>query len=257
MPPEPNSLRNSVEGWDYFNQHVQSGLQEGRYLSGASTLVCAGPPALAAAAATGANPLSGATVARPIGLVQQLQLSQSAQVMAVMEIGSFRKYFLRGRVMGQLSLGRIVYHGPSLLRSLYAYLGSPTDSDVQFEALYQNDAAAHLNTSGSLYTKRNYEISPGSNNLWLNLESDIFEQPVGLLIIFRDSNKDAVGAFYIEQCNVVNHGISLDAGGLMLSEQTGIQYERIVPVEIDTVPLIRDSDDIARVIGSSVVGAAA
>ena len=39
----------------------------------------------------------------------------------IWEVGSGRSVFISGRTVGQLGLSRILYHGPSLLRVLYAY----------------------------------------------------------------------------------------------------------------------------------------
>jgi hypothetical protein len=118
----------TLSDWDFFNRNVQSGLLEGRYMNAAFTLVAAGPPRLAAVAgATGsdidlaADPLD---LAYPIGVLQSINLGVNSQIMRLWEIGSERSYFVRGRTVGQVALGRIMYHGPSLLKVLYAYMDS-------------------------------------------------------------------------------------------------------------------------------------
>ena len=243
----------SSSNWDFFNRNVQSGLLEGRYLSAAFTLIAAGPPRLEAIS-SGEGELGD--IAWPIGVLQSFNIGQNAQVMRVWEIGSERSYFMNGRVAGQIGLGRIVYYGPSLLRALYAYMKSET-GPVQFQQLYQNSAQMLLNTSGRPGGKVEYDISPGHENIWLNLASDVFSQPIGLLVYMRDSNKDTVGAFYVEDCHVANHGLALDAGGTILTENASLLYERLVPVNVQAVQLIKDSTDIQSIVGSTVVGSAA
>ena len=252
----------TVAEWDYFNRNVQSGLVEGRYMNAAFTMLAAGPPRLSAISTSDpAEAAEGEQLAYPIGIVQSFNLGQTSQVMRLWEIGSERSYFVRGRTMGQLGLGRIMYHGPSLLRVLYAYLGEGADGDTstKFDALYTNTARSQLNTnSTSTYASKNeYNFNPGYENLWLDLASDVFSQPVGLLLYMRDSNNDTVGAFYFEYCMISNHGFATDAGGTILTENAAIMYERMIPIDVSAVSLVADSSDIASsVIDGSAIGSA-
>lgn len=240
-----------------FNKNVQGGLLEGRFMNAAFMLVAAGPPRLAAVGISGAeNDTELGNIAFPIGVLQSFNISQNTQIMRLFEIGSERSYFIRGRTMGQIGLGRIMYHGPNLLRVLYAYLKSEK-GDVQFKALYANDGQAALNTSGKEGSKSEYATTPGYENLWIDLASDVFSQPIGLLVMMRDSNGDTVGAFYVEYCSITNHGLSTDAGGTVLSENAALMYERILPVDVQAVALIRDSSDVTGIVGSAVIGSAA
>lgn len=242
--------------WNFFNRNVQSGLLEGRFINAAMMLIAAGPPRLAALGITADTENANlGDIAWPIGVLQSFNLGQNTQIMRLFEIGSERSYFIRGRTMGQIGLGRIMYHGPSLLRALYAYLGSDS-GDVQFDALYENDARAKLNTAGTDGSKGEYQVAPGYENLWIDLASDVFSQPVGLLIMMRDSNGDTYGAFYVEYVSVTNHGISTDAGGVILSENAALMYERVIPVDVQAVSLIKDSSSIASIVGANVVGSA-
>ena len=247
----------TLSNWDFFNKNVQSGMVEGRYINAAFTLLAAGPPRLAAAGQQG-NATIQSNIAFPVGIIQNFNLGQNAQVMRLFEIGSERSYFVRGRTVGNLGLGRIMYHGPSLLRVLYAYLGSDSGK-YQFESLYENDFNQVLNTNnGNSNSKGNrYETSAGSENIWLNLASDVFSQPIGLMLIMKDSNSDTVGSFYFEHCHVVNHGFATDAGGTVISENAAITYDRMVPVDVSTVSLVKDAESIVgSVIDGNAVGSA-
>lgn len=246
----------TLSEWDFFNRNVQSGMVEGRYINAAFTLLAAGPPRLAAAGAVSSSAVQN-NIAFPVGIIQNFNLGQNAQVMRLFEIGSERSYFVRGRTVGNLGLGRIMYHGPSLLRVLYAYLGADSGK-VQFEKLYENDYNKVLNTSTQTEAKGNrYETAPGSENIWLNLASDVFSQPIGLMLLMRDSNNDTVGSFYFEHCHVVNHGFATDSGGTVISENAAITYDRMVPVDVSTVSLVKDADSIVgSVIDGNAVGSA-
>jgi hypothetical protein len=247
----------TVSNWNFFNSNVQSGLLEGRYMNAAFTMLAAGPPRLSAigtSVSTADENLGN--LAWPIGVLQSVNLGINSQWMRLWEIGSERSYFIRGRTVGQLSLGRIMYHGPNLLRSLYAYLD--VDSTRGNGQLYSNSAQAKLNTTKTgTNGKNSFKVAPGYQNIWLELASDVFSQPVGLLLYMKDSNEDTVAAFYIEYCNVANFGWSTDAGGTVMSENASIMYERIVPIEMSGVPVIADSTSIENIVGDAVIGSAA
>ena len=247
----------TVSNWNFFNANVQSGLLEGRYMNAAFTMLAAGPPRLSAVGVGSTAQEELGNIAWPVGVLQSVNLGINSQWMRLWEIGSERSYFIRGRTVGQLSLGRIMYHGPNLLRSLYAYLD--VDGGVRGNGqLYPNSAQALLNTTkNSDLSKSDFKVPPGFQNIWLELASDVFSQPVGLLLYMKDSNEDTVAAFYIEYCNVANFGWSTDAGGTIMSENASIMYERIKPIEMAGVPIIADSTSIENIVGGNVIGSAA
>lgn len=216
-----------------YEQYVQQGMVDGAHASGAFTLIAAGPPRLLD------MPLSDigqSALAFPIGMIQNMSLSHSRQFNRVFEIGSERSYHISGRTVGQLGLGRVLYHGPSFLRALYAYyLDARTPVVVPpFTAL--SAAAGVLNPN-----PHNVKIRPGYSNLYLNLASDLFSQPIGLLIKTMDSNESTIGAVYAEACYVPSHGISTDSQGLMVQEQVSLQFERLVPVRTNMLDLIQSA----------------
>jgi hypothetical protein len=207
-------------------------------MNAAYTVVCAGPPRLSQVggpeflgAALSAGSGTEDMLAYPIGVIQNFNLSHNMQLSRIFEIGSVRSYFIPGRVMGQIGLGRVLYHGPSLLRVLYAYYTDiipPTFIDPVFS----NVGAA------TVANPHDVIIPPGYENIFLNLASDLFTQPVGLLLLMKDSNEDTLGAGYFESCYIPNHSISTDAMGTLIQEQAGVQFERLVPVNTEVVGLI-------------------
>jgi hypothetical protein len=225
----------TIPTWSPYQNYVQANLVGGQFLSGAYTLIAAGPPRLAAiGGAGGVGALldaGGAEIALPVGLIQNMALQQSHNVSKIFEIGSERAYQIGGRVLQQLSLGRILYHGPSLLRMAYAYYAdysAPTVIDPLFE---------NLGTK-TMPNPHNVKIQPGYENLFLNLASDLFKQPVGFLFYFKDSNEDTVGSFYLEDTYCVNHGLTTDANGIIMNEDGSFQPERIRPVAVSQLALI-------------------
>jgi hypothetical protein len=230
--------------WTPYSRFVQSGMVDGEFLNASFTLIAAGPPRLANIGSltfVGNNLQVGGgdEIVFPIGIVQNFNLSHNRQFARVWEIGSERSYFIAGRTVGQLGLSRIMYHGPSLLRVLYAYyqdtVGPTTVPSV-----------IGVNNIGALTTpnQHNVKIPPGYENLFLNLASDLFAQPIGLMCYFRDSNENTVGSIYLEGCYIPNHTIATDAQGTIIQENAAVQFERAMPVAVSAVALVSlDSAD--------------
>lgn len=222
--------------WQPYNRYVQGGLVDGQYMSAAFTMIAAGPPRLAniggatgAAAALSAGG-AGQDFALPIGVVQNVNLSHNRSFARFWEVGSERSYFISGRTVGQVSLSRVMYHGPSLLRMLYAYYQDLLPPTV-VPFVFPNQGPA------SVANPHNVKIPPGYENIFLNLASDLFAQPIGLLMYFRDTNEDTVGAIYLEETYVPSHTIATDAGGTVIQENAAMQFERGVPVAVSSLAL--------------------
>ncbi|MBN22624.1 MAG: hypothetical protein CL678_15175 [Bdellovibrionaceae bacterium] len=217
--------------WEPYNRYVQQGMVDGAYASGAFTLICAGPPRIFANNALAAT-IQSENLTYPIGMVQNVAISHNSQFNRVFEIGSERSYFIRGRTTGQISLGRVLYHGPSILRALYSsYID--TQGGVKVNPFPEQLAASAFNPN-----KHDVKIQPGYENLYVNLASDLFNNPIGLLIKTMDSNEKTIGAVYAEGCYIPSHTLSTDSQGLMVQEQVAIQFERLIPVKTNMVKLI-------------------
>lgn len=228
----------TLSTWSPYTSHVQGGMVDGRYMNAAYTLLAAGPPRLAnvggpsfLAAALAAGSSASDQIAYPLGVLQNIALGQSMNLSRVWEIGSERSYWIPGRVMGQLSLSRIMYHGPSLLRVLWAYYQDLVPPTVVASVFPNLGAATVANPHDVI-------IPPGYENVFLNLASDLFKQPVGLMMMLKDNNKDTLGANYFEAAMVPNHNLATDAMGAVLQESVGVQFERMIPVATKVVGLV-------------------
>lgn len=216
--------------WSPYNRFAQGGLVDGEFMSAAFTLVAAGPPRLAnvggaAGAAAALSAGAGQNFAIPVGVVQNVNLSHQRQFNRFWEIGSERSYFIAGRTQGQLGLSRVMYHGPSLLRMLYAY----------YQDLIPPTIITFVFPNPGVLTVANphqVKIPPGYENVFLNLASDLFSQPMGLMLYFRDVNENTVSANYLEACYVPSHTLATDAGGVVIQENVSVQFERLVPVAV-------------------------
>ena len=228
-----------------YTNYVQAGLVDGAYVNAGQTMLAAGPPrianiggAAAFAQAVSGNGQSANQIVLPVGLVQNFNVAHNRQFSRLFEIGSERSYFISGRTVGQLGLGRIFYHGASLLRTLYAYyqdLIPPTT----VPAMFANAGAAAMSNPHDVV------IPPGYENVYLNLASDLFTQPIGILFYIKDINQDALGAVYFEACYLPNHTMQTDSQGVLIQEQVAVQFERAVPVAISALTLISSASQNA------------
>lgn len=230
--------------WDFSNFHVQQELQGGQFVSAETSLIAAGPPEIGGTSAHSQVPSSGVGSVYPIGLIENAGVSQSKQLQKIFEIGSSRSYFIPGRVIGSISLGRIFYYGPSLLRVMYAYYkdtgaksGTPigtasADAKITLPdgSLAQSPFARLLAAGGDVF--HNNRMSPGEDYFYINLASDLFNQPTGLAFYFKDANFNSVGAFYLEQVYVQGHQFSISSGSVLVMEGASAQYDRAVPIRL-------------------------
>jgi hypothetical protein len=228
----------TLSQWQPYDNYVQGGMSDGRFMNAAYTLIAAGPPRLAnvggpsfLAAALASGTTAEDQLAFPIGLIQNWSLGHNMNLARIFEIGSVRSYFIPGRVVGQLALSRVMYHGPSLLRVLYAYYQDLVPATI-VQPVFANLGSATVDNPHDVI------IPPGYENIFLNLASDLFSQPVGLLMMFKDANQDTMGAAYLESAYVPNHNIATDAMGTVIQESAGVQFERLVPVAVKAVGII-------------------
>ena len=222
--------------WAPYEKYVQAGLSDGQFLNAGFTVIAAGPPRLAniGGATTTAAALSSAKadqMVMPIGVVQNVNLSHNRTFNRIFEVGSERSYFVSGRTVGQLGMARILYHGPSLLRMVYAYYEDAVPPNV-ISAVFPNAGIA------TVANPHDVKIPPGYENMFINLASDLFNQPIGLLMYVRDSNLDTYGAVYLEGCYVPNHTWATDAQGVIIQESVAVQFERAVPVAVSALSII-------------------
>lgn len=228
----------SLGKWKPYETHVQGGQVDGQFLSGAFVMLAAGPPRLSnlgGATASGLLLSGGGEAANqlafPIGMAQNANISQNKQFMRLFELGSERSFFVGGRTQGQFAMSKMYHHGPSLLRLLYAYYQDLLLPTVVLP-VFSNIGI------GLMSNPHDVKIPPGYENIFLNLSSDLFHQPIGMLLYFKDSNEDTVGASYLEACVIPSHTMAVDANSVVIQESVMMMFERLVPVAVSGLGLI-------------------
>src|SRR4030067_879345 len=238
-------MSGNFSDWSPYTNYVQSGMVDGAYANAGFPVLGAGPPRIAnsGGAAAFAQAVSGSGQAAnqivfPIGIVKNFNLSPPRQFSRIFEIASERSYFIGGRTVGQLGLARIYYHGASLLRVLYAYYADLIPPTV-VPAMFPNAGAEAQSNPHDVI------IPPGYENIYINLASDLFAQPIGIMMYMRDVNQDALGAMYFEACYLPNHSWQTDSQGVLIQESVAVQFERGVPVAISALQLISSANQNA------------
>ena len=240
-------MGNVLTDWNFKNFHVQQDLQAGQFVNAETTLIASGPPEITTG--NDGNAAGDATTMSvfPIGLLENFAISQSKQLQRIFEIGSSRSYFIPGRVIGSISLGRVFYFGPSLMRVLYSYYATagsvvqigqndvgatiqvPSPLDSTFELTLPDPDSRLLDAGGSNFAP--VAQSPGEDYFWSNLASDVFNQPFGMAVFFKDTSFVTVGAMYLEDTMLQGHQMSVSSGSVLIMEGVSAQYDRLVPIK--------------------------
>jgi len=227
---------NRIEDWKYRTQHVQNDIGPGEFTTSATTLLCFGPPSLSSATEVEAlltrEPIGGGDnptgIFYPVGVTENINQSQNKAMQKIYEIGSFTNYTIPGYVDTAFSIARVFYHGPSLLRVMYAYYKQSTELNFPDVTDGYNDVK-HF--EGFSKKTKDLQNDAGYNGFWMNLASDMMDYPFGALLLFYDTRQKPIGAVFLEECYVTSHNMSLQANTMVLAEQSNITAKRVVPVK--------------------------
>lgn len=230
----------SLPSWNFSTKHVQKNLNSGDFIGSQSCLVCATAPRLELLASwdeslktSDPSDTSDANLAIPIGIVSDFNIQQVAQIQQIYEIGSKRKYTVSsGRTDGQIMVNRAQYDGPSLLRMFYAfYPEKQLDADKTLNYLDKKEQLAKILVNDESEF-RHIESTPGYGNFWMNMMSEVFSYPFGILFVQRNSaNTRDVNAVFFENCYVQTHMMSISAGQIIVAENSQLTFDRVVPVK--------------------------
>ena len=230
--------------WSFQNQTVDPIGMDGKYINARSTLIAAGPPSFAQISSS--NSLANSTLDNggmvyPIGFIENFGMSQQKNLQRMYEIGSNRAYFVPGRTMSSAQMGRVLFHGPSLLRVLYAYY--PQDKIMLPSGVANDDVKTAFTDSACLPV---IEDAPGtqsndpecnktsSPSFYMNLASTLFDHPLGLMVYMKDINNKYYSAFYLEYCYVTAHSLNINSSSTVIAEGIGLQFDTIQPIDLQT-----------------------
>ena len=232
-----SDLIDSSAGWDWENEHVaesyinttgdlvQQNVVANDIIESGTVLICAGPADLDSATSSTIN--TGVRIV-PIGLIETAQISMNKPLSRIFEIGSYLSYIIPGRAVGGISLSRVFFNGPSLLKVLYRGEVKADSSDgthkfAQFASSprYKEDGTTEI--AGQF-------ANIGSGNLAMNLASKFFNQPVGLGFFFKDQSSGVLSQIYFEGCYVSTLNLGISANMNVLTEAVNMEFIRCRPI---------------------------
>lgn len=219
----------SQKDWSFRKFHMtkdRGGLNAGTFMTSEAVFIAAGPPRLKDLG----NSAVGTSV-YPIGVADNVSVSQNKLLQQIFEIGARRSYFVSGRVTGSLAISRPMFNGPSLLRAMLGgskHKGMTKGgglADNQPPGLFYNNKTG-IDAGGVVPPK---EDSP---EFWSNLQAEIFDYPLGVYLYMVDQRERPYGGMYVEDCMVQAHAFNLAAQGITIPENISMMFDRIVPTSI-------------------------
>jgi hypothetical protein len=148
-------------------------------------------------------------------LADGISISSDSQLARLYEIGSNRAFFTTGKTAHSVSFSKMLADQKNILAALTANAYRPA-----------------MNTDG---TKAPGAESPNPN-IMMNLDSEYFHVPFGLLLVFKTRGGNQAGrgkilsALYLEYCMFANYSFSISAASPVIVEGIAIQFDRPVPV---------------------------
>lgn len=225
LPRQPNYSASTLSNWSFRQFHLaadRGGKNQGQFMTPEATLIAAGPARLEDFATGGS--IDQAVV--PIAITDNLSVNQNKMLQQIFEVGSRRSYFVSGHTTGNVAISRPMFNGPSLMRVL-------TAKTQDHEGL---DNAAGLNAIGNkgdpaLANDGGYSETDEAS-LYVNLQAEIFDRPLGLMVYMIDQRNVPYGAFYVEDCNVQAHGMGIASQAMTIVENISMMFDRVCPVAV-------------------------
>jgi len=235
--------------FNFETSHVQRELAGTSFVNSATVLISAGPPYIehlgdgifgvnVGAGQPGTRQVTssvGGLITYPIGVVENMNLSQARQLQRMFEIGSKRSYFVVGRNIGSVTLARTLFSGPNLMRVLYAYADKDRfqgDDGWQKNLLENVDkfAGGPGTTDG---TKESIDNPSGFGDFQINLDSDLFDSPFGLFFYLESADNKPYGGFYLEEAYINAHQMNVSSSSTIIAEGVTIQYDQMIPINVN------------------------
>lgn len=206
-------ITKGIHNWIAQQQSVERVTDNAAYTSvhPDDTLVLAGPPR---AATADQNAFDGIQSMLAIGMLQTFQITSQKPTQPMAAIGSGRSYFVSGKSQTTWRIGRLFCNGRNLLRVLYHNM-VVSGADV---SRFDDPAAYPFEGRGNT-----------QSNFFINLDSELFYVPFGLIVIFQDKIHGKVGGFYAELCMLNTYTLGFTAGQNMIMEDVGGMCDRLLP----------------------------
>jgi hypothetical protein len=166
----------------------------------------------------------------PIGVLENVGVSQQRTIQQIWEIGSRKAYLVPGRTVIQVTLNRVLLNGDSLLRVLYPTLEGDGGSLAMVDYAENVMSGAGVDNIPGTYGGR-----PSKPDLWFNLASQFFSKPTHLALFFYDANHVLQGQIILADslAETLNFGISADQN--VVTENVRLRVTDILSVSAPAV----------------------
>ena len=226
-----------VEHWK--DKNVQDLNSTYDFVSSESTLLVSGPPEYSPVAEEGkvASANVGEAALIPVGLVQNASVAQNKQIQQLNEIGSRQLFTIPGRAYAQANIARIMFDGPSLLFAMSTYYDDQTTAKLHIPNVQKVSASdptkpypatADDENGTTVITQETTTVG----GYWGNLESSIFNKPLGLGFIFLDTESEFYGGIYLEKCYINSYNMGISAQQTILLENVSVRATRVRPIKL-------------------------
>ena len=208
--------QSSLDNWNFRSWHIgaDQGGRNTNAITSENFLIAAGPARLEQVGEDFGSKVF------PMGMLESVSVGQQKMLQQVREIGSRRAYVISSYASGNLAISRIMYSQASLLRVL-------TAANDDFQDLDNPPGAGNFGGfSGDV------EADTIDRAFYINLQSELFDRPIGLLFYILDQRNIPYGAFYAEEAQIQTHNFALSSQGVAISEQTSLIFDRLVPVAV-------------------------
>lgn len=213
-------------------------LAAGDFLSSESAVIVSGPKLI-----------SGADVTDliPIGLAQNFNVNQGKQIFTFNEIGSSKPFMIPGRTRISANISRILFDGPSLMYVMNlssnggnsAYIGDvpenvggPTGTSTEDLPSLRWDE----NVEGGNIIPSGNGVSTNPGQFFINLRSSFFNRPLGIGVVLYDNTAEPYGGFYLEECYINGHNMSLASQSVVIMENVSLFATSLVPIDPTQLP---------------------
>lgn len=167
-----------------------------------------------------------------VGLIQDLTISQQKNIVKFFEYGNDEYQMVTGKPRINASINRVLFDGPSILKYIgYAYEDTQMN-DHKSRGYYKFMMGNLKEKLGA--TKTNDPNMPGSSDFWMNLTSELFDNPIGIFINIKQRlpNGDLhdYGGVFLENCLISSHNLQLSAPNRILTENIQMEIGRPIPL---------------------------
>jgi hypothetical protein len=220
---DPNNVERSKPylDIDVANNYADYEIGAQDFIYGNTTLVFSGPPLLRQA-------IKEPDYIFQVGVTTSMNISQNRAYIPWDEFGYAYTRSIPSKVQNSITMGKMHTTSGNLLAALYRWLVRfmiQSKDDTRFKAYPGAPPTDDLNQP----TEEAVPLLSAYQNQLMNMGSELFCIPFGLLIIQLDGNFDIQTTRYAERCKIPVYTEAIGADSPVIQESTQLACTRILP----------------------------